>query len=64
MDRLNYFATPQAAEQYQLSESWLSKLRVFGGGPPYFKLGRRVLYERRSFEKWLDDHVRTSTSED
>jgi Hypoxia induced protein conserved region len=29
-----------------LSASWLSKLRVFGGGSPYLKIGRRVVYER------------------
>ena len=41
-----YFNTEQAAQRYGLSASWLSKLRVFGGGSPYLKIGRRVVYER------------------
>lgn len=62
MHSLEYFNTKQAAELYGLSESWLAKLRVFGGGSPYLKLGRRVLYERASFERWLTSHQRPSTS--
>jgi hypothetical protein len=58
-----YFDTKQAAQRYALSESWLSKLRVFGGGSPYLKVGRRVLYERSAFEKWLASHCRESTTQ-
>lgn len=58
-----YFQTKQAAERYGLSASWLTKLRVFGNGPRYLKVGRRVLYERTTFEEWLATHQRTSTSE-
>ena len=57
-----YFDTKQAAQRYGLSASWLSKLRVFGGGSPYLKIGRRVVYERPAFEKWLVSHRRASTS--
>jgi predicted DNA-binding transcriptional regulator AlpA len=57
-----YFNTKQAAQRYGLSASWLSKLRVFGGGSPYLKIGRRVVYERSAFEKWLASHRRASTS--
>jgi hypothetical protein len=63
MDSPEYFDTKQAAQRYSLSASWLSKLRVFGGGSPYFKIGRRVLYERSAFEDWLASHRRTSTSD-
>jgi hypothetical protein len=34
------FNTQQAAEPYGLSESWLSKLRIFGDGSPHLKAGR------------------------
>jgi hypothetical protein len=57
-----YFNKKQAAQRYGLSASWLSKLRVFGGGSPYLKIGRRVVYERTVFEKWLACHCRESTS--
>lgn len=58
-----YLSTREASERYGLSVSWLSKLRVFGTGPQYRKVGRRVLYERASFEEWLNRHCRTSTSD-
>jgi hypothetical protein len=58
-----YLSTKQAAGRYGLSISWLTKLRVYGGGPPYIKIGRRCLYEPATFEGWLGSHRRTSTSE-
>ena len=64
MNCTEYFSTQQAADRYGLSASWLSKLRVFGGGSPYLKIGRRVLYERSAFEDWLASHRRKSTSDD
>jgi hypothetical protein len=63
MELPEYFNTKQAAQRYSLSASWLSKLRVFGGGSPYLKIGRRVVYERATFEKWLASHRRVSTSQ-
>ena len=63
MSTPEYFPTSLAAERYGLSVSWLTKLRVFGGGPSYLKVGRRVLYERAAFEEWMASHQRTSTSD-
>ena len=63
MDLPEYFNTKLAAQRYGLSASWLSKLRVFGGGSPYLKVGRRVVYERFAFERWLASHRRESTSQ-
>ena len=57
-----YLNTKQAAESYGLSKSWLTKLRMFGGGSPHLKVGRRVLYERSEFERWLASHRRLTTS--
>ena len=59
-----YFGTKQASKRYGLSESWLAKLRVKGGGPSHIKCGRRVLYESKSFEDWLEAQRRSNTSED
>jgi predicted DNA-binding transcriptional regulator AlpA len=52
----DYLNTKQAAERYGLSASWLSKLRLSDSGSPHLKIGRRVLYERSAFEKWLASH--------
>jgi hypothetical protein len=60
----HYFDTKEASRRYNLSESWLAKLRVKGGGPSHIKCGRRVLYEAESFEGWLEEQRRSSTSED
>jgi Helix-turn-helix domain len=58
-----YFDTKEASRRYNLSESWLAKLRLKGGGPSHIKCGRRVLYEAESFEDWLEARRRTTTSE-
>lgn len=59
-----YFDTREAAAAYGLSVSYLNKLRVSGGGCPYAKVGRRVLYRKADFERWVSAHVRLHTSDD
>jgi predicted DNA-binding transcriptional regulator AlpA len=53
----------EAARFVGVSVSVLNKSRVYGGGPRYLKLGRRVLYEVTELEAWLASHRRGSTSE-
>lgn len=57
----NAFSTPHAADYLDLSPATLETLRVRGGGPPYFKLGRRVVYHRADLDAWLAERKRTST---
>jgi len=40
-------SAPETAKYLGISTSTLSKLRVFGGGPPFLKFGRRVVYDPR-----------------
>lgn len=54
--------TDAAASHLGVSESWLEKSRVFGGGPVYFKVGRTVVYDIADLDAWLSDKRRTSTS--
>jgi hypothetical protein len=56
--RLN---TAEAARYIGLSASTLSKLRVFGGGPIYRKVNRRVIYDTRDLDSFLQSRSRTST---
>lgn len=56
-------AVEAAAAYVGLSASTLNKLRVFGGGPAFIKLGRRVVYDARDLDQWLSDRRRQSTSE-
>jgi hypothetical protein len=53
----------EAARYLGISASTLSKLRVFGGGPKFHKLGRRVIYDTRDLDGWFDARQRLSTSD-
>jgi predicted DNA-binding transcriptional regulator AlpA len=55
--------SPETAEYLGISVSTLSKRRVFGDGPKYLKLGRRVVYDTRDLDAWLDTRRRASTSD-
>lgn len=52
-----------AADYTGLSTSTLNKLRVFGGGPPFLKLGRRVVYDPADLDAWMAERRRRSTSD-
>ncbi|AHG91862.1 hypothetical protein J421_4325 [Gemmatirosa kalamazoonensis] len=43
----------EAAELVKLAPATLAKLRVVGGGPPYIKIGARVVYEVADLEAWV-----------
>jgi len=43
----------EAASYVGLSKSTLDKLRHFGGGPEYFKVGRAVVYDTAQLDEWL-----------
>lgn len=58
-----YLTTPQAAEKYKISVSSLTKWRVFGGGPRFIKLGKKVLYRVSDFDAWMDAKLVASTSQ-
>lgn len=53
----------EAAEKLGLSNSTLAKMRVYGRGPQYLKLGRRVVYSLADLEAWLNENRHRSTSE-
>lgn len=53
--------TKAAAQYLGLSKSTLDKLRCFGGGPAFAKLGRAVIYNTADLDAWLAERRRTST---
>jgi excisionase family DNA binding protein len=57
------FNTSEAAKYLGVGASTLSKLRVFGGGPVFLKLGRRVVYDRTDLDAWTQRRRRVSTSD-
>lgn len=46
-----------------LAASTLNKLRLTGEGPPYLKLGRRVVYDVAAVNEWMASKTRRSTSQ-
>ncbi|SFJ61457.1 transcriptional regulator, AlpA family [Aquamicrobium aerolatum DSM 21857] len=54
--------TPEAAQYLGISASTMNKLRVYGDGPAFVKLGRTVVYDPVDLNDWLRTNRRTSTS--
>jgi predicted DNA-binding transcriptional regulator AlpA len=50
-----------AAAYLGLSKSNLDKMRCYGGGPKYFKVGRSVIYSTDALDAWLAMRSRDST---
>lgn len=55
--------TDGAARHLGLATSTLEKLRTYGGGPRYVKLGRAVRYRVSDLEAYLAERVVESTSQ-
>lgn len=53
----------EAASYLGISVSSANKWRLYGRGPVYLKLGRRVVYERAALDAWIATKRRTSTSD-
>lgn len=53
----------QVAKRLGLSESTLAKMRLSGEGPPYAKLGRRVVYRPSDIDAWVTSNRYSSTAE-
>jgi len=51
-----FLSVTAAALRIGVSASWLNKLRINGGGPPFFKLGRRVTYGESELLDWAQQH--------
>lgn len=43
----------EVAQRTKLAVSTLAKRRVLGGGPPYTKLGGRVVYDAADVDAWI-----------
>ena len=60
METLNVI---QAASYTNLSKSSLDRLRVYGGGALYIKVGARVVYDRVDLDTWLIGKKVANTSQ-
>jgi len=62
-DNQTFLTTNEAAEVLRLSPRTLERLRLTGGGIPFRKFGRRVVYARADVFDWAANRRFTSTSE-
>jgi hypothetical protein len=53
----------ETAVRLKVSESFLAKKRVTGGGPKFIKVGRVVRYPESAINEYLSARLRTSTSD-
>jgi len=59
-----FMLTAETAALLRLSKRTLEKYRMTGaGGPPFVRIGGRVIYRRADLEIWLAANIRHSTSE-
>jgi predicted DNA-binding transcriptional regulator AlpA len=54
--------TKAEADRLNLSPKTLENWRSIGVGPPFLKLGARVVYDEIEVDKWLAKQQRTSTT--
>ena len=59
----SHYSTDPAGAYLGISGRWLEKLRVIGGGPVFYKFGRRVLYRKEDLDAWAATRRRRSTSD-
>ena len=53
-----------AALYIGVSKSFLDQLRIRGGGPPYIKIGQKVLYDVRDLDRWIEERKFKSTADE
>ncbi len=51
------------ASYLALGHNTPEKLRVYGGGPSFVRLGRLVRYRPADLDAWVEGRIRTSTSD-
>jgi predicted DNA-binding transcriptional regulator AlpA len=52
-----------AAERIGLAPKTLDNWRSLGTGPPFYKLGGRIVYDDAEVDAWMAKRRRTSTSD-
>jgi hypothetical protein len=53
----------ETAAYVRLAAGTLNGWRSAGRGPRFIKLGRKVLYDTRDLDAWIDENKRTSTAD-
>jgi excisionase family DNA binding protein len=59
----DYLWPAEAAQYLRSSTSTLAKLRVYGGGPDFTRIGKAIRYRRDDLDAWMTSGLVASTSE-
>jgi predicted DNA-binding transcriptional regulator AlpA len=51
---------PEVSEQTRIAEDTLKYWRYTGTGPPWFKLGGRVVYDSDEVDAWIEQQRATT----
>ncbi len=62
-DPESLLTTAEAAEILRLSQPHLEKMRIYGRGPRFVRLGRAIRYRRADLLAWIEASLIGSTSE-
>ena len=54
-----YLTRREVSEHYPISYSNLAHMAVEGKGPPYARIGKKVIYKVLDVERWIDSHRAT-----
>jgi len=64
MSESPYLSPTEAAKYLRCSSSTLAKLRVYGGGPPFCKLGSKaVRYRQSDLDSYMSKNRLSSTAQ-
>jgi excisionase family DNA binding protein len=63
MSSETYYTPEEAAEYLRSSPSTLAKLRLYGGGPVFTRIGRVIRYRRSDLDRWMSEKLVRSTSD-
>jgi excisionase family DNA binding protein len=63
MSSESYYTPEEAAEYLRSSPSTLAKLRLYGGGPVFTRIGRVIRYRRSDLDHWMSGKLVRSTSD-
>ena len=58
-----YLRTKPAAKHCNSTKSTFEKWRVSGGGPPFIKMGKTVVYDVNDLDAWMAERRFRSTAE-
>jgi predicted DNA-binding transcriptional regulator AlpA len=56
-DTAEYLPESALCEEYPFSPRTVQRWRATGEGPPYIRVGRRILYRRSDVEAWLSSQT-------